>query len=323
MLEQDVREDIITPLFHRLGYEKDSENDIRREQFLILRYNKESLGRQKPKTDPPLSGYADYILEIDNKIRWVIEAKPPANPITETDAGQAYSYAKHPEVRAVLFCLCNGRELKIYRTDSLPESALVYSISYDDFESKFDEITNILSPNSMRRTGHDVEIDIGKPISSGLGSMAQISGGYFRYISSKPPNPVLSELFFTVISGVIMRNESENLVGVINTRSPILSAQKLSERIGTDKIEFESADSVISTDSLIPTIFTSASTLVIQRGERILDFAFPQTVEYQVETVVKGYLQGLIFKGEFQVLMKTSIVSMNLETPGIFELHVI
>ncbi len=86
MLEQDVREDIITPLLHRLGYEKESENDIKREQFLILRYNKESLGRQKPKTDPPLSGYADYILEVKNRIRWVIEAKSPANPITEYDA---------------------------------------------------------------------------------------------------------------------------------------------------------------------------------------------------------------------------------------------
>ena len=47
MLEQDVREDIITPLLHRLGYEKDSENDIRRGQYLILRYPKESFGTRK------------------------------------------------------------------------------------------------------------------------------------------------------------------------------------------------------------------------------------------------------------------------------------
>ncbi len=278
---------------------------------------------QKPKTDPPLSGYADYILEVENKIRWVIEAKPPANPITESDVSQSYTYAKHPEIRAVLFCVCNGRELKIYRTDSLPDSALIYSVSYEDFEARFDEIANILSPNAMRRNWHDIEIDTGKPISENLGSMAQISGGYFRYTSMKPLNPILTELFFTVTSGVIMRNENGNLVGIVNTRSPIFSAQKLSERIGTDKTEFESNEMIISTDSLAPTVFTSFSTFVIPRGERMFNFIFPQTVEYRSETVVKGYLEGLILKGEFQVFMRTNIPTMNVETKGIFELHVI
>jgi hypothetical protein len=34
--EQDVREEIITPLLHRLGYEKDTENNIRRGDQLTL-----------------------------------------------------------------------------------------------------------------------------------------------------------------------------------------------------------------------------------------------------------------------------------------------
>jgi len=61
--EQDVREDIIAPLLKRLGYEKDTENNILRGEQLRLKYYKEVLGRLK-KDDKPLekSGFPDYIL---------------------------------------------------------------------------------------------------------------------------------------------------------------------------------------------------------------------------------------------------------------------
>ena len=104
-------------------------------------------------------------------------------------------------MRAVLFCLCNGRDLKVYRSDRLPESALIYEAAYDDFEAEFDTILNLLSPEAMMRSYPEVEIDEGKPLAPGLRSMAQIAGGYFRYTSITPPNPALSELFFSILCG--------------------------------------------------------------------------------------------------------------------------
>ena len=102
MVEQDVREDIITPLLHKLGYAQGTENDIRRSHYLKLRYARNYFGRKKPSTDQPLSGYADYILDVGGQIRWVIEAKPPTAPIGEADIDQAFHYARHPEIRSCL-----------------------------------------------------------------------------------------------------------------------------------------------------------------------------------------------------------------------------
>jgi len=320
-IEDDVREEIITPLLHRLGYEKDTENDIRREQYLVLRYNKESLGKQKPKTDPILSGYADYILDVGNKIRWVIEAKSPVNQITEADVAQAYSYARHSEIRAVCYCLCNGRELRIYRTDYAPEAALLLSIPYEEFEEKFDVIANILSPDGMRRTWPEVVIDTEKPLGPRLRSIVRVAGGQFRYTYVSVPNQLLEELIFTVTGGAIERNEDGKLIAFITTRSPLLSAQKVSERIGTNKMELLSNDTFISIDANTPTVFAETSTFVISQGERILDFTFPQTFVYKAETTARGYLNGLKFEGTFDVVMLTNGLRMDIR--GTFEVHLV
>jgi hypothetical protein len=108
--EADVREEIITPLLHRLGYKAGSRANIIREQ--PLRYPKEYLGHKKPRRDPPLRGRADYILDVDGLVRWTIEAKAPNALISVDDIEQAYSYARHPEVRAVFFAIINGAELR-------------------------------------------------------------------------------------------------------------------------------------------------------------------------------------------------------------------
>ena len=73
-----------------------------------LRYPRKFLGRKDLSKDPELRGKADYILEAKRKVRWVLEAKAPDGQITQDDIEQAWSYANHPEVRAVYFVLCNG-----------------------------------------------------------------------------------------------------------------------------------------------------------------------------------------------------------------------
>ena len=320
MLEQDVREDIITPLLHRLGYEKGSENDIKREHYLVLRYEREYLGRKKPSTDPQLTGKADYILEVQGKVRWVIEAKPPVSPITLDDIEQAYSYAKHPEVRAALFCICNGHELQIFRSDRTPDSALIAKFTYDEFETRYQEIENILSPASILRNWPEIEIDTGVPLGPGLKSTAQVTGGFYRYTSSQPRNAIVEDMHFTVTGGVVLR-ENGKLSGTITTQSPFESAQRLSEKVGTHIIEFTSSDTHVSTDPSRPTILVSSSSFSFPKGAVVMGYRFPVTVDFSSTTIVQGYLDGNVFKGTLSLDMKSPVPNSSSRTRGEFEVH--
>ena len=106
--ETDIREEIVTPLLRHLGYRSGTHHNVIREQ--LLSYPKSFLGRKK-NTDPILRGRADYICEAHNKIRWVIEAKSPDAPLDQDAQEQSWTYANHPEIRAVYFCLTNSSML--------------------------------------------------------------------------------------------------------------------------------------------------------------------------------------------------------------------
>lgn len=303
MLEQDVREDIITPLLHFLGYEQDGEHNIRRATSLKIRVRQNYFGRPK-KNSYELRGEADYILEAGRKVRSVIEAKSPQVPINEDAIDQAYHYARHPEVRAVLFCLCNGRELQVYRTDYLPEASLLLRVPYEEFEQQFDLIANVLSPESMLRTWPDVSIDAGKPIGPGLGSLARIAAGTFRYNSLNTVGASLEEFLFNVTGGTIQRDEDEKLVAYITTQSPFASAQALNARLGYDRMELVTDDSSVSTDAQRPTVFRSLQQMVIPAGSQALGFTFPETYVVATTTIVQGHLVGQEFSGSFQFRMQ-------------------
>src|SRR5687768_3447727 len=69
MNETDVRETIVRPFIHALGYAYGTPNHIRTEY--PLRYGKTFLGRKNPSKDPDLRGRADYICEVVSHGRWV------------------------------------------------------------------------------------------------------------------------------------------------------------------------------------------------------------------------------------------------------------
>jgi hypothetical protein len=318
--EQDVREEIITPLLHRLGYKKGTENDIRRGDQLKLEYDKEILGRPK-KSDRQISAFPDYVLDVGSK-RWVIEAKPPDCEIGKKEVWQAYSYAKHHEVRAVFFCLCNGKELQIYNTNNIPESAQVKTIKYEDFESEFDTIANILSPDAIRRTWPEIEIDTGKSLGQGLRSFARIVGGSFKYSYNSARNPALNDLLFTVTGGFIERR-NDKLFCFITTRSPIASAQQLGEQIGLNKMELVSDDTLASTDQNQPNIFTSESSFTLPKGARVLNVTYPIDIKGSSKTSVRGWLDAeAVFKGTFEAVMHMGILG-NMTVRGTFEVFLV
>ncbi len=168
--ETDVREEVIAPLLRQLGYRAESDNNIIREQ--PLRYPRISLGLKNPKKDPELRGKADYILEVGDRLRWVIEAKAPDVAIDVEAVGQAWTYASHREIRAIYHALCNGRTLLVFRTAEGPNSAAILSLAYEEFDGKFQQLTNLLSPEALTRDFPMMQVDTGPPLAPGLRSLA-------------------------------------------------------------------------------------------------------------------------------------------------------
>jgi hypothetical protein len=300
----------------RLGYEKGTENDILRGEQLKLEYDREVHGRPK-KTDRPITSFPDYILEVDKTWRWVIEAKPPSDKIGKREIWQAYSYAKHHEVRAVMFCVCNGKELQIFQTDLLPEAAPVRAFKYEEFESEFDVIRNILGPEVIRRTWPKIEIDTGKPLGRGLRSFATVTGGSFKYEEIRFNHPLLTgrepsllrDLNFTVVSGFVERAEDGRLHAVVATRSPSVEAQRISEDLGIDRMELWSESSRLSDDPAQPTIFSHSSEYTMPPTRLgILNMRSPYPVRCVVHTTVKAYLDESAMKGDFEASMRLSVM---------------
>jgi hypothetical protein len=300
--EQEVREFIIFPMIQRLGYEKGTANNISLGTELKLTYPFDVLGRPK-KTDREVKGRPDYVLDVDGKKRWVIEAKPADEQIDLACIWQAYSYARHGEVRAVCFCLCNGRELQIFATDSTPEAAHVRTFTYDQFEEEFDTIANILSPEAIKKAWPEPLIDIERPLGPGLRSFSRVIGGNFRYTRSDIAHPIITEMVFTITGGSIERKDGQ-LVARITTQSPFDSAQRMSEMVGFDRMHLSSDDQTLSIDPDRPTRFRSTSSYIVPKGARVLDFEYPQDVRVDSETVVSSYLEGTKLMGTFEAWMR-------------------
>ena len=138
--EDSVREEIILPLLRYLGYKR--ENIVR---SLTLQHPFLKTGSNR-KT--PIHLIPDYVLKIENRYAWVLDAKGPRESLLDDDyVGQAYSYAVHPEIRSNFFALCNGIEFALYRTDGNNEPILFFQL--DEIDFYFDKLRNLLSFNSF------------------------------------------------------------------------------------------------------------------------------------------------------------------------------
>lgn len=138
--EDSVREVIILPLLKYLGYGVD--NIVR---SLTLQHPFLKIGSNKKY---PIHLVPDYVLRIENRYAWVLDAKGPRESLLDEDyVGQAYSYAVHPEIRSNYFALCNGIEFALYRTDGNNEPILFFQL--DEIDFYFDKLRNLLSFNSF------------------------------------------------------------------------------------------------------------------------------------------------------------------------------
>lgn len=216
-----------------------------------------------------------------------------------------------------MYCVCNGRELRIFRTDFLPEAALVRAFRYEEFDSEFKTIRNILSPDVIRKTWPKIEIDAGKPLGKGLQSFARVTGGSFTYdrvsfnhplVRGREPG-MLRDLFFTVVSGYIERAEDGRLRAVIATRGPSVEAQRISEDLGIDKMELRSESTQLSDDPAIPTTFSySAEYTMPAPRSNILGMRSRYPVRCSVHSTINAYLEESTLRGDFEARMRLGVM---------------
>jgi hypothetical protein len=140
--EDSVREEIISPLLYNLEYTANGLNQIIRSR--TLQHPFINIGSQTRK----VSLIPDYLLTVNNKPAWVLDAKAPDEAIESgSHVEQAYSYAIHPEIRAKYFALCNGREFIVFQID-VKEPALYFHIS--EIGKHWDNLYALLAPAAFK-----------------------------------------------------------------------------------------------------------------------------------------------------------------------------
>jgi len=302
--ETDVREEILSPLLRSLGYFKEGPNRIDREH--PVRYGRDQLGRKKGDRDPLLRGRIDYVLTAGDRIRWVVEAKAPSVDITIEEVAQAFTYARHPEVAAVLYAICNGKNFNLYRTDYAPENALVLELDYERYaDPSVGQLEGILSPQALLASYPDIVFVPGAALGPGLRSVERVTGGVIEYYDEKSPIPVMNEMQIIVVSGDVQREGAE-IVASLLTRAPVQAIQEVLEKLGVAEIEVRSKDANISEDAANRTKFTYSGTLIFPIGTELLDLiswtkkTLEKDVRVSVEWVASVFLDGRDVVGQIQ-----------------------
>lgn len=325
MNETDVRENIVSPLLKKMQYGHSTPNDVITEQ--TLRYPKSYIGKKK-KNDPEIRGKADYILEVDGRIRWVIEVKAPDVVIGADAIDQAYSYSFHPEVRAIYFVVTNGKEFKIYRTIDGPNIPPILSLSYSTLKDNYQKFVNILSPESLKRDYPNFVLDTGRPLAPGFRSFAKIEFGKINYSNNSLGHAPLNGMNIFVSEGAVQRLEEGGIAAYLKTESPFEQMQALNKMLGMEAFEIFTTDEVISETPSNPTVFSCEINFVIPQGSQLYDFTTGEhrmallDINVKTYTEAKGYLSGNKFSGEFLATVNFSIIPAPISMHGNFEIKI-
>ncbi len=135
--EDSVRKLIIAPIIARLGYLPSGAVRVTRSKSLKHPFIRVGT-RNHPVTTIP-----DYTFYVDDKPRFILDAKSPIEGVLAGDhVQQAYSYAIHPEIRCGEFGLCNGRVLAIFDTN---QAEPLLHLKFEEFEPRWSEIEKHLA----------------------------------------------------------------------------------------------------------------------------------------------------------------------------------
>ncbi|NIA70341.1 type I restriction enzyme HsdR N-terminal domain-containing protein [Pelagibius litoralis] len=321
MNEADVREMIVRPLLHKLGYRQGTEANILTEKRLS--YSKAFLGRKKPSKDPDLVGRADYICEIVSFGRWVVEVKAPSQELTVDDAHQAHTYAAHPEIGAVFSLLTNGREFQLYRLSAPDEP--IFSWRTDETEALMPNIENLLGPEAIKRRVH-VPVDLKKPLAKGYNSKIQLSGGHLEYTRHSTDVQAFQDsighmdgMRASVIGEAAYRLPDGRIQGELDLAGPYSVLDQINKAAGMDVLVFSTADEFISNNVESPTIFQNVVRAALRPGVEFpippgvppalvgqapgaVKFPLPFGFAMTAFTEAVGYIQDDRFRGTFDII---------------------
>jgi hypothetical protein len=299
MNEAAVRGEILAPLLRELGYRANTENDLLYE--VSLRHPYDFLGRKKP-SDLPVRGKADYICKAGGKVAWVLEAKSSETDITTDAIQQAYTYARHPEIRAVYFCLSTDSDFRVYATDGTPDQAYLFSVDPRDTREAAKLLQSTLGPPVLLQRFAQQVGDTQPPIGPGLLSFAQIMRGSIVHRHWMPPVPYMEGFTVSITGGALQRTE-QGLLAYWEGQAPFAGIQRLMERLGLTRVEALSPSSSLSADPQSPTKFEMQMQSVFPQGETLRDLSKHEDVvltadlHCDLKVSATGVLVGTTFRG--------------------------
>lgn len=314
MNETDVREEIVRPFLHKLGYRRGTDNNIRTEQ--TLRYPRQFLGRKDQKRDPPLSGRADYICDVIPYARWIVEAKSAEVELSDGDAEQAHSYAAHPEIGAFYSLVTNGREFRLYTV--INPTVPVLQWRRDEIEVRWIEISNVLSPEGIKKVARLIAPVVGKPLAIGLKPVIEIVGGSVTYTEHLSSIPAVQERLNTmrgmrnsVIGDRVVRNANGVIEISLRLAGAFAQMDELNRAAGLELYKFSTTDEFISTNPNNPTIFQGMFHGVIPAGTNVappfapVEMAIPFGTKMAAFTQATGFIEEDRCKGTFIIEYQT------------------
>lgn len=312
--EHDVRENIIRPLLVQLGYQPEMVWTK-----LPLKYDRLFLGRKKgSKKDRALRGEADYIMDVDGRLRWVIEAKRPGE-ISDDDREQAFSYAMHPQVRAIIFGVVSGTHFEFFHTFHKPENGPWLEFRYDDLPAQFQRLSNLVSPAAMVRNNPDFVLDAGLPLAPGLRSFAKVESGKMTY--TKLPSFGEDVVGWSVhfLEGSVVRRKEGGILALVKPSFHKPSLTAFMEAVKATEMELVTSDGVISSDATKPSVFSQSRDLEIAKGTPVPFFKTDSTIPAQVSVrsqmtaEVTGYLRETTFIGKLVGRSTVPVVNIPFE----------
>lgn len=147
--EQDIREEVIAPIVKLLGYEKNSDYEVEREESYKANELFIKIGsRERQKLD--------YLCNIRKNNFWLIEAKNgESKEISQEQLEQAYFYSIHPKVNCRYFAVTNGWLFNLYdrnkflSDDNSDIFTPIFSIKHSELEQNFYKLYEYLGASNI------------------------------------------------------------------------------------------------------------------------------------------------------------------------------
>jgi 16S rRNA G966 N2-methylase RsmD len=170
--EDSVREELILPILKYSHYSATGRSRIIRSKSIHHPFVQIGTSKRNIRIIP------DYLLEVNGKFKWVLDAKAPGEEILSGEnREQVYFYAIHPEIRVNYYALCNGREFVVFNI-SRDQPELMFNLKEIEFYKN--DLLHLLSPDAfLQKEILDEKID------------AEETYSMFDYVRLSLPKPIV------------------------------------------------------------------------------------------------------------------------------------